>query len=189
MAGDSRKPLSKKTRFEVFKRDNFTCQYCGQCPPAVVLHVDHILAVVSGGSDDQANLVTSCIDCNLGKGAGDLKQAPPPLANQMAEAQERSEQMSAYNSFLMEARAREQAIIDDLGRFWFNKIYRKQDQYVFADQRVQSVRTFLKYLTPAEILEAIDIAHSRRQAYGEADTQTWKYFCGVCWRKIERRGQ
>ena len=36
-----RKPLSKKIRFEVFKRDAFTCQYCGQMAPDVLLEVDH----------------------------------------------------------------------------------------------------------------------------------------------------
>lgn len=36
-----RKSLSKKTRFEVFKRDSFECQYCGAHPPSTILHVDH----------------------------------------------------------------------------------------------------------------------------------------------------
>ncbi len=30
--------ISKRLRFEVFKRDGFVCQYCGNHPPAVVLH-------------------------------------------------------------------------------------------------------------------------------------------------------
>ena len=37
-----RKVISKRVRFEVFKRDNFKCQYCGSEAPRVVLHVDHI---------------------------------------------------------------------------------------------------------------------------------------------------
>lgn len=32
-----RKPLSKRIRFEVFKRDSFTCQFCGRTPPEVIL--------------------------------------------------------------------------------------------------------------------------------------------------------
>ena len=36
-----RKSISKKARFEVFKRDSFTCQYCGRTAPDVVLHLDH----------------------------------------------------------------------------------------------------------------------------------------------------
>lgn len=62
-----RKSLSKKIRFEVFKRDGFKCQYCGKSAPDVVLHIDHINPVSKGGSNDIMNLITSCSDCNLGK--------------------------------------------------------------------------------------------------------------------------
>ena len=65
---DGRKPISKRTRFEVFKRDKFTCQYCGMAAPYVTLHVDHIVPVAHGGTNDMENLVTSCMSCNLGKG-------------------------------------------------------------------------------------------------------------------------
>ena len=44
-----RKAISVKLRFEVFKRDNFTCQYCGRKSPDVILHVDHIDPVKNGG--------------------------------------------------------------------------------------------------------------------------------------------
>lgn len=60
--------LAKKTRFEVFKRDNFKCQYCGKSAPDVVLEVDHIKSIAEGGSNDMLNLITSCFECNRGKG-------------------------------------------------------------------------------------------------------------------------
>lgn len=62
-----RKSLSRKIRFEVFKRDSFTCQYCGAKAPDKVLEVDHIHPVVEQGSDDLLNLITSCFECNSGK--------------------------------------------------------------------------------------------------------------------------
>lgn len=62
-----RKSLSKKSRFEVFKRDSFKCQYCGRSAPDVVLNVDHINPVADGGSNDIMNLITACFDCNSGK--------------------------------------------------------------------------------------------------------------------------
>lgn len=52
--------ITKKIRFEVFKRDEFTCTYCGQKPPAVVLEVDHVIPVARGGQDAIENLTTSC---------------------------------------------------------------------------------------------------------------------------------
>lgn len=37
-----RKFISQSLRFDILKRDNFTCQYCGGKPPKAVLQVDHI---------------------------------------------------------------------------------------------------------------------------------------------------
>ena len=64
---EKRNPLSKKTRFEVFKRDSFTCQYCGSKSPDVILEVDHILPISKGGKNEILNLITACFDCNRGK--------------------------------------------------------------------------------------------------------------------------
>ena len=64
--------VSKRIRFEVFKRDQFTCQYCGAQAPDVVLHADHIEPKSKGGSDDIMNLISACQSCNLGKGARTL---------------------------------------------------------------------------------------------------------------------
>jgi hypothetical protein len=62
-----RKTLSKKTRFEIFKRDSFTCQYCGKSAPDVILQVDHIMPVSKGGENEITNLITACYLCNQGK--------------------------------------------------------------------------------------------------------------------------
>lgn len=62
-----RKAMGDKLRFEVFKRDQFKCQYCGKASPDVILHVDHINPVSKGGDNDILNLITSCRDCNSGK--------------------------------------------------------------------------------------------------------------------------
>jgi hypothetical protein len=64
---NGRRSTGKRLRFEVFKRDYFTCQYCGAQPPGVVLVVDHITPVAAGGGDGQENLLTACEPCNQGK--------------------------------------------------------------------------------------------------------------------------
>jgi 5-methylcytosine-specific restriction endonuclease McrA len=58
-----------RLRFEVFKRDNFTCQYCGRNvkDDKIKLHTDHIIPENEGGKTIFSNLVTSCKECNLGK--------------------------------------------------------------------------------------------------------------------------
>jgi len=60
--------LSQKRRFEIFKRDKFTCQYCGGKPPEKKITIDHKIAKSKGGSDEDSNLVTACLECNLAKG-------------------------------------------------------------------------------------------------------------------------
>ena len=61
--------IPKKVRFEVFKRDDYTCQYCGRGAPEVTLEADHIVPVAEGGTNEMFNLKTACTDCNRGKGA------------------------------------------------------------------------------------------------------------------------
>lgn len=65
----AREKLTKKQRFTILKRDNFTCRYCGRKTPKVILEIDHIVPVSKGGNNDLNNLITSCRDCNRGKGA------------------------------------------------------------------------------------------------------------------------
>ena len=59
--------VSKRLRYEVLRRDNHACRYCGAAAPDVKLTVDHVMPVALGGSDDASNLVTACVDCNAGK--------------------------------------------------------------------------------------------------------------------------
>lgn len=81
-----RKNLSKKLRFEIFKRDGFRCVYCGVTPVQAALRVDHVVPVVDGGQSTPDNLVTACHDCNSGKSCNPLekKQLTKPILRQSA---------------------------------------------------------------------------------------------------------
>lgn len=59
--------VTKRTRFEVLRRDGHACQYCGAKAPDVALQIDHVIPVALGGDDKPGNLVTACRDCNSGK--------------------------------------------------------------------------------------------------------------------------
>jgi hypothetical protein len=67
-----RKPLSPRLRFDVLRRDNFTCRYCGRRAPDVVIEVDHVEPYSVVREHLIENLVAACIDCNRGKGARGL---------------------------------------------------------------------------------------------------------------------
>jgi hypothetical protein len=66
-ARNKRQQIKPRLRFSILNRDNFTCRYCGHEAPDVVLHVDHIVPVSQGGTNDCENLITACAECNLGK--------------------------------------------------------------------------------------------------------------------------
>lgn len=64
-------PLNRKpafTRFNVFLRDRFVCQYCSQALPAAELTFDHVVPRSRGGRTSWQNVVTACQSCNLAKG-------------------------------------------------------------------------------------------------------------------------
>ena len=109
-----RKKLSKKIRFEVFKRDNFTCQYCGRKAPDVVLEVDHITPVAKGGQNNIMNLITSCMECNRGKGKNVLSgnQTLEKERKQLEMLQERREQMKMMMQWQNELAAFEDEQVD-----------------------------------------------------------------------------
>ena len=75
------KPLSNPnfTRFNVFLRDKFTCQYCGSKRE---LTFDHLLPRSKGGKTDWNNVVTACSSCNVKKGGRLLSNSGLSL-NQM----------------------------------------------------------------------------------------------------------
>lgn len=72
-----RNRLPQGLRFDVFRRDNFTCIYCGGQSPQVTLECDHKTPASKGGTDTLDNLVTSCFDCNRGKGTKEVECDAP----------------------------------------------------------------------------------------------------------------
>ncbi|MEM9012744.1 MAG: HNH endonuclease [Pseudomonadota bacterium] len=70
------------TRFNLFLRDEFTCQYCGARGE---MTFDHVVPRSRGGRTIWTNVVASCGPCNLKKGARSLKQAGMRLTRPPAE--------------------------------------------------------------------------------------------------------
>mmetsp|Transcript_13001 Transcript_13001/g.40031 ORF Transcript_13001/g.40031 Transcript_13001/m.40031 type:complete len:269 (-) Transcript_13001:693-1499(-) len=64
------------TRYNVFVRDDFTCQYCCRQFPPTELTFDHVIPRSKGGKGGWKNVVTACIDCNYKKGSKLLQELP-----------------------------------------------------------------------------------------------------------------
>lgn len=174
-----REAISKKLRFEVFKRDGFCCVYCGAHPSdTVVLEVDHVHPVADGGTNEIDNLVTACFDCNRGKGARLLSVVPQSLEEKAIETAEREAQIRAYYEIL---EAKKQRKDDELWSIADIYMQRYGDDSILRT-RLASIRTFLSRLDYYEVQEAMEIATSKMYSKAPA----FNYFCGICWRKIKR---
>lgn len=69
----------KLTHPAIFRRDNYTCQYCEvKCSPQTI-SIDHIIPKSKGGKNTWANLVTACMSCNNKKSDMTLDQCEMEL--------------------------------------------------------------------------------------------------------------
>src|SRR6476659_4910833 len=78
----STKSSVRFSRVNVFTRDKFRCQYCGEKKPQKQLNYDHVIPRVQGGKTVWENIVTSCYACNDRKGSRTPEQAGITLVRQ-----------------------------------------------------------------------------------------------------------
>lgn len=169
--------LSKKIRFDVFKRDGFCCQYCGNTPPTIVLECDHIIPVSKGGPDDIDNLITSCFDCNRGKSNIELNILPQKTSEKAELIQEKEEQYKAYKKLLSSIEKRikkEMNKVDAVYSSYF-------PEYILSDGfRINSLKKFIVSLGLPIVEKAMNTACYKIKHKDGAI----KYFCAICWNKM-----
>lgn len=171
-----REGLSKKTRFEIFKRDGFTCQYCGRTSEESILEIDHIIPVSRGGTNDEMNLVTACFDCNRGKGNRELGNIiPRPDADmKYLETQQEIQELRRYKIAKDE---RDQLLFDiseSLRETWASTF-----DTSYAPKNSEFIK-LLNKLPPTKIEKAIYITADRDNLSHDF-YERWKYMCGVAW--------
>lgn len=169
--------LSKKLRFEVFKRDGFKCQYCGSVPPIVVLEVDHIIPVSKKGSNDIDNLLTSCFDCNRGKSNRELTALPQTTVEKITLLKEREAQYKEYRKLIKNIDNRINEEMDEV-----DDILIESHNYHLLERFKQlSLKKFINSLGLEVVKEAMYTAVSKQPHDAE---KAIRYFCGICWNKI-----
>lgn len=171
--------ISKKIRFEVFKRDSFTCQYCSRKPPKVPLEVDHIIPVCKGGKNNIDNLVTACFDCNRGKSGNELDSIPESLISKSERIKIAKKQYLDFQKVLKE---HNEAI--QKGVLMVEDIYSNiHVDYCFTESFKISVSNFIEKLGLDIVMNAMKIACSRVFQ----SNKVLKYFCGICWNEIREK--
>ncbi len=172
--------VSKRLRFEILRRDNHTCRYCGRPAPEVKLTVDHVTPVALGGGDEPSNLVAACSDCNGGKSS--IPQDATIVADVSADALRWSRAMQHVADFRRQELARQAEILNWFDELWCRWSYGPDRKPVPIPGGSRSILQFLEAgLTNEEIADLIDIAMN---AYGVTPENTWKYFCGCCWKRV-----
>jgi len=153
-----RQALGAKTRFEVFKRDSFTCTYCGAKAPDVLLHVDHILPVAEGGTNELINLATSCQKCNAGKGARKLDDNSVVASQkvQLEILQERHQQVKMMIEWASSFKKEEDIEVEEYEDYVTQMLSDDDNQFSFNDTFKREMKNLLKKY---DIIKAIDAFH------------------------------
>ena len=169
--------VSKRLRYEILRRDNHTCRYCGGSAPDVVLTVDHVVPTALGGSDDPTNLVAACKDCNAGK------TSSSPDAPHVADVQEKAIRWhAAMQQAVANRDAERQPMIDYCTAF-----EAKWDEYcsggyrdpVWPEGGADSIEKFYKAGLPlGELIRALAISMDRPRI---DRYEKFRYMCGIGW--------
>ena len=97
------------SRRNVFKRDRFTCQYCGKQPGGDELTIDHVVPRAQGGESSWTNCVLACLECNKRKADRTPDQAKVRLRKEPVRPtwkpvySEHVSRMESWSKFISEA--------------------------------------------------------------------------------------
>lgn len=180
--------VSKRTRFEILRRDDHACQYCGQMAPDVVLHVDHVIPVALGGSDDPSNLVAACKDCNMGKSS--ISPDSPIVAAVAARSAEYAVVNANRNAHieadLLDAASYQDEFLDDWNRYKC-KIGGETVSVPMPEDWQRSLNAWWKTGVSRTLIEhAVVVAMTASKV---SITDAFKYFAGVVWRTLDTYDQ
>jgi hypothetical protein len=171
--------ISKRLRFEVFKRDGFRCRYCGATVLAAVLHCDHVIPESKGGPTEAANLVTACVDCNLGKSNVPLDQRKLDPSVDIDAAKEHAEQIKAYLKVQKTIASTKRELETLALQHWEDRM----GDWHYTLPRYLTLP--LKEFGLAKVNEAIDVVAAKGISNKLSQV---RYFCGVIrnWRNPNR---
>lgn len=175
----ARRAISKKVRFEVFKRDSFTCKYCGAKAPEAVLEIDHIEPVSKGGTNDILNLVTACKPCNSGKSDRRLDDATviEQRQGQLEELQSRKEQLEMMMQWQKELLNLEDTAVDEAAEFWSGLT----DPFSLNEKGRHGLAKLIRKYGLADVLDSMKVAVEKHLKYEdgkpvqESVEESWRY--------------
>jgi hypothetical protein len=177
--------VSKRLRYEILRRDNHACRYCGKIAPATELVVDHVVPVALGGTDEPSNLVAACKDCNAGKSSSNPDA--PLVEDVSADALRWSSAMVRAADYLMSQYQERAEIHDQFLERWNDWTYgflpKDRKTLPLAAGWQQSVDNLLAAGLPMQLLhECINLAMAAKHVLND---DKFRYMCGIAWRKVK----
>lgn len=171
--------VSKRLRYEILRRDNHACRYCGATAPDVPLTVDHVVPSALGGSDDPSNLVTACRDCNSGKSS--TNPDGPLVADVSADALRWAKAMAQAAENMLADHDRRAAMLDEFHAKWDTWKTASCEPVPLPTGWQNSVDRLTAAGLPLPVLlDCIDIAMGTTTLAVE---NIFRYMCGVAWRR------
>lgn len=166
--------VSKRTRYEVLRRDSFACRYCGATAPAVKLTVDHVMPIALGGTDQPDNLVTACVDCNAGKSS--TSPDSEVVADVSDGALRWAEAMKRAGTQLHTLSDEQESYVDHFIDAWDS--FRQFERAIptSPNWRAIIVGYHNAHLPVSALVDAVNIAMAHR---GVHNGDRFRYFCGV----------
>lgn len=177
--------ISRRLRFEILRRDNYTCRYCGSSSPDVTLTVDHVVPTALGGGDEPTNLVTACTDCNSGKSS--VAPDQPIVEDVDATAMLFAKAIERANAIRRSQIEQNDAIGTEFNKIWLDWCpWKDQGNYSGRpNDWATTIDTFVE--NGLGIRELNNFVYTAFMARGPGNRDRWRYFCGCCWKEIGRR--
>ena len=188
----ARQAVKKSVRFEIFKRDQFTCQYCGEKAPDVVLEIDHITPVADGGDNDLLNLITACRACNAGKSDKALADtvAIDKRRSQLEDLEDRRQQLEMMHEWHLSLVDLDDQAATMAGEIWFKCVEREGRS--LTDKAKDELRRLIKRHgfdgVCVAIKSAVEAAKRSSKDYEEACNEWfWKIGRIITTEKMEQK--
>lgn len=175
--------VSKRLRYEILRRDNHTCRYCGVTAPNAPLRIDHVTPVALGGTDTPDNLVTACEPCNSGKSSATVDSAVVASvtddalrwADAMKQAAEKLRRQETPKAEYRDV------FLTEWNRWGHGEGDARTTVELPADWKT-SVERFRVAGLPVEVWgEIVDTAMGHEKVL---EANKFKYCCGIAWNKV-----
>jgi hypothetical protein len=178
--------ISKTLQAEVFRRDSFTCQYCGAKAPDVVLEVDEIPQISKVRKTDLSTLLTSCQGCLASRSPDVFEERSPneTQSERLDNLQKRKEQSELLFDWQKELLDQDHPFLSKLADYWSELL---DETYSFTENGKTALTKLLSDFSFDQIMKGMKIAVNQYVKFvdgtptQESVELAWNKVPGICY--------